>query len=334
MRFVAAKATEQHPPIYHIFRTASRGRKLIDWPRGARSMLSKWQDVAPEGGDDQLVHLEQQVVSAVSQAAASLSPAKELAVTVTLTANASTSETVHVLAEPFPAAPNERCVAAVAPPQPPPPPDAARDLWRCSGWLTPGVHPALPVSALPSGAEELLLLRDDATADDDESESIGGERTFVEGASSNLMVLQEGEADGELGLTICTGGYIGATARALNARRATCVARQTSEAGWKTGAAFRSTLASCLARQAHADERGLREGRWHGAWLLCKLRGARRLTAVLGADGTVHRLDAGGEAAGSVDRLVQNWLAAEWRERAVSLERIGRNQGGTTLYDS
>lgn len=330
MRFVAAKATEQHPPIYHIFRTVGRGRKLIDWSRGVRSMWSKWQDVSPAAGDDQLEGLEQRVVSVVSQAAASLSPAEELAVTVTLTADTDASDTVHVLAEPFLTVPDEQVFAAVAPPQPPPPPDAARDLWRCSGWLTPGVHPALPLNTLPTGAEELLLLREN---DDERGGDGEGVRTFVEGASSNLMVLQRAEVDGELGLTICTGGYIGATARALNARRAACVARQSSGTGWRASTAFRTTLAACLARQAYADDSGLREGRWHGAWLLCKLRGARRLAAVLAADGKEHVLD-GGEAAANVNRFVQDWLAAEWRERATSLERIGRNEGSAALYSS
>lgn len=314
MRFVASKATS-HPPIYRIFRTTARGSRILGWDQGMRSLNDGLVRALPAHAlpSSTFDHLRSRVASEVAAVASELSDGNELAVTATLAEAASGGGVdVHVLAEPFAhaLAPATPCVAALTAPQLPTSTNAS-DPWRAAGWATPGVHPTLSVSALPPGAEEAVLMHDGLLP--------RAPPTAVEGLNSNLAVLHANEA-GEVGLTICSGGYMGATAQAVHARRQAALRRMSL--GWFCPSAMRTTLAACSAQLRCADQQALEDGRWHAAWLLCKFRGARRLTALLLPDGTECALG-GGETADRADQFIRDWVNAHWREDSTPIERIG-----------
>lgn len=141
---------------------------------------------------------------------------------------------------------------------------------------------------------------------------------LVEGINSNLAVLHV-SAEGEPALTICSGGYTGATAHAVHKGREASLRRQAL--GWFCSRRMSAALGSCTAQLRYADQGGLEEGRWGGAWLLCKFRGVRRLRAVLLPDGTECRLR-GSALADRVDSFMHDWVAAAWRADSLRVARI------------
>eukprot|EP00964_Phaeocystis_antarctica_P071803 scaffold43862_cov80-Phaeocystis_antarctica.AAC.2 len=91
--------------------------------------------------------------------------------------------------------------------------------------------------------------------------------------------------------------------------------------GWFCSRRMTAALGACTAQLRHADQGGLEEGRWGGAWLLCKFRGVRRLRAILLPDGTECRLRGSG-LADRTDSFVHDWVAAAWRADSVRVARI------------
>ena len=314
MQFVASKAAS-HPPVYKVFRTTHRGKRLVGWSTGLRSLDARMQAVmgcSEKERSESIEALKQHVVSAVTAAASSLAPHEELAVTATLTERADGSGSgadAHVLAEPFETIATP-CVAALTPPQAPPSREVASDPWRVAGWATPGVHPALGLDSLPPGAEEVLLTRPGLLP--------GAPPLVVEGLNSNVAVLHV-SPQREPALTLCSGGYTGATAQAVHAGREASLRRQAL--GWECSRGMRAALGACTAQLRHAEQDGLEQGRWGAAWLLCKFRGARRLHTVVLPDGDERRLRSS-EIGDRVHQLVTDWVLAAWRADSVRVERI------------
>jgi hypothetical protein len=312
MEFVASKAVE-HPPVYNIFRTTERGERVVGFGQGLRKLDAQLvaMGCAELERIRSLESLKQQLVSAITAAAPRLSSGEELAVTTTLTACAGGSGAdAHVLAEPFVTAAIAPSVAAITATQLPLSHEVSADPWRLTGWAMPGVHPALGIGALPPGVEEALLTSPGLLP--------SAPALMVEGINSNLAVLQVSEK-GEPALTICLGGHNGATAQATHKGREATLRRQAL--GWFCSRRMSTVLGACTAQLRHADQGALEEGRWGGAWLLCKFRGVRRLRAVLLPDGTECRLRGSG-LADRADTLMHDWVAAAWRADSVRVARI------------
>jgi len=312
MEFVASKAVE-HPPVYKIFRTTERGERIVGLGQGLRNLDARLTAIgcAEQERSRSLESLKQQLASAITAAASALSSGEELAVTTTLTACADGSGAdAHVLVEPFVTVATAPSVAAITAAQPPLSHELAADPWRLTGWAMPGVHPTLGLDTLPPGVEEALLTHPGLLP--------AASALMVEGINSNLAVLQVSE-DGEPALTICSGGYTGATAQAMHTGREASLRRQAL--GWFCSRRMSAALGACTAQLRHADQAGLEEGRWGGAWLLCKFRGVRRLRALLLPDGTECRLRGSG-LADRADSFVHDWVAAAWRADSVRVARI------------
>ena len=312
MEFVASKAVE-HPPVYKIFRTTGKGERVVGLGQGLRKLDAQLvaMGCAEQDRFSSLESLKQQLVSAITTKAPMLSAGEELAVTTTLTACAGGSGAdAHVRVEPFVTVSIAPSVAAITAAQQPLSREVSADPWRLTGWAMPGVHPALGLGALPPGVEEALMTHPGLLP--------SAPALLVEGINSNLAVLQV-SAEGEPALTICSGGYTGATAHAVHKGREASLRRQAL--GWFCSRRMSAALGSCTAQLRYADQGGLEEGRWGGAWLLCKFRGVRRLRAVLLPDGTECRLR-GSALADRVDSFMHDWVAAAWRADSVRVARI------------
>ena len=135
MEFVTSKAVA-HPPVYKIFRTTERGKRVVGFGQGLRNLDARLvaMGCAEQERSRSLESLKQQLVSAITAAAPSLSAGEELAVTTTLAACADGSGAdAHVLAEPFVTVAPASSVAAITAPQPPVNHEVAADPWRLSG---------------------------------------------------------------------------------------------------------------------------------------------------------------------------------------------------------
>jgi hypothetical protein len=111
-----------------------------------------------------------------------------------------------------------------------------------------------------------------------------------------------------LGVDGTAGAYLGGTARRLRARLSQ---------PWPAAAAL-----GVRAMPRPLELRMLRRGHWAAAWLLCKFRGARRLSRL--------RLPDGGDVfelpddswCSEMSHLLEAWVVGEWQASSVSVENL------------
>lgn len=345
MAFVASSAGESHSPIYKVFRTvtveaeeADQGlqlhmrrrtwqqladehaprRLIFDWERGVQSLA---RQLRKEAGCELDVAAMSEKVAASARATlarTAMDAGQELAITVALD-----QASVHVQSEIFcwedanegsyEGALSGRTIATtrydtsaiMAKPVAPLDPSVGADPWRVRGWASPTVHPALSAEKdLLAGQEELLLLH---------QEEDGQDAVVVEGLNSNLAVLM---ADGSLAIRP-KGCYLGQTVRDL-------LERLDGHSGGEGDDAVQPPL--CQPSEAGATLKDLHHGRWQAAWLLCKFRGAKRLTQVIDPAGKAWRLDSNESntqvSIAAVDQLLTSSVAASRCERAIDLRDL------------